>query len=484
LGKPMLEALPELPDQDYKKILDKVYLTGETFLGKEFPIMLARHDGAIPELRHFNFTNQPIYDEDERINGIFTFGYEVTDEIVGRKILAEITAERMAMLEAIPQCAWTAAVNGDITYVNKFFYDYTGLAESETLIWGWTKVVAPNQVEQMYKRYKRLIYAGKDFELEFLMKRNRDEAYRWHLLRALAIRDQFGTIISWVGTSTDINDQKLFSEVLENQVAERTKSLKIANEELGHSNKNLEQFAYIASHDLQEPLRKIKIFSSMFNDQFPDMPEKAKELVNKINSSTERMTALIKDVLNFSKLTLSEFIFEKVDLDAILKDTINEFDLLILQKNATVTFDNLPAIEAIPLQMKQLFYNLLSNALKFSYPGRDPAIHIAWKIVTPENVKENPKLNDDLSYGEVIFKDNGIGFDQQFAEKIFRIFQRLHSRQKYVGTGIGLALCQSIAINHGGEIYAEAKENEGAAFHILLPVSQSRPAANQALETI
>ncbi|MCW3094129.1 MAG: chemotaxis protein CheR, partial [Ferruginibacter sp.] len=202
LGKPMLEALPELPAQDYKKILDKVYLTGETFLGKEFPILLSRHEGAVPELRHFNFTNQPIYDEDERINGIFTFGYEVTDEIVGRKILAEITAERMAMLEAIPQCAWTAAVNGDITYVNKFFYDYTGLVESETLIWGWTKVVATNQVEQMYKRYKTLIYAGKDFELEFLLKRNRDDAYRWHLLRALAIRDQFGTIISWVGTST------------------------------------------------------------------------------------------------------------------------------------------------------------------------------------------------------------------------------------------------------------------------------------------
>ncbi|MEO6546785.1 MAG: chemotaxis protein CheB [Ferruginibacter sp.] len=476
-GKPMLEALSELAAQDYKKILDDVYLTGKTFIGKEFPIWLARKEGAGLELRYFNFTNQPIYD-DGCITGIFIFGYEVTDEIIGRKILAGITAERISMLEAIPQCAWTASVNGDITYMNKFFYEYTGLIEEETLIWGWTKVVAPTQVEEMYKKYKKLVHAGKDFELELMMKRHVDGSYRWHLLRALAIQNTEGIITSWVGTSTDINDQKLFSEVLEKQVAERTKSLEIAVEELGHSNKNLEQFAYIASHDLQEPLRKIQIFSSMLNDRNLGMTENSKDLIKKIRASTERMTALINDVLNFSKLTSSALIFKAVNLNEVLKDMISDFDLLIADKNALVTFEPMPEIEAVPLQMKQLFYNLISNALKFSLKKRNPVIHISCKMMEDWEVKKNNKLNDDLLYCELICSDNGIGFDQQFAEKIFLIFQRLHERQSYVGTGIGLALCQSIAINHGGEIYAEAVENEGAAFHILLPLSQAKQALN------
>ena len=275
-----------------------------------------------------------MYDENEHIIGILIFGYEVTQEMQARKVLAEIAAERIAVLEAIPQCGWTAASNGDFTYVNKFFQDYTGINEAETLIAGWTKTIAPHQEEETHQAYQRLIQTGNDFELEFLMKKKQGGAYRWHLLRALAIRDYAGNILSWIGTSTDIHDQKLFSDVLEKQVEERTKSLKISNADLEHSNKNLEQFAYIASHDLQEPLRKIQVFSSMLNDHFAYIPDKAKDLINKINLSTQRMAVLIKDVLNFSKLTQSELTFSKTDLNEVLHDMLNEFDLLISQKKS------------------------------------------------------------------------------------------------------------------------------------------------------
>ncbi|MBC7889229.1 MAG: PAS domain-containing protein [Ferruginibacter sp.] len=475
LGKPLTETVPELKDQRYKKMLDKVYYTGEIFVNKEFPCMLARDENSVPELRYFNFTYQPMYDDKENIHGILVFGYEVTEEIRGRKLQAENAAERIAVLEAIPQCGWTAHENGGFNYVNKFFVDYTGMTEREIQLWDWIKVVHNDQADETLKKYKQLIQKRNDFDLEFLMKRNLDDSYRWHLLRALAIRDhQSGMIISWVGTITDIHDQTLFAEVLEKQVAERTKSLKISNAELEHSNKNLEQFAYIASHDLQEPLRKIQIFSSMLNDHFADIPEKAKELINKINSSSERMTVLIKDVLNFSKLTMSEFTLEKTDLNEILNAVVSEFDLLISQKNVVIHTDKLPVIEAVPLQMKQLFYNLVSNSIKFSAPGRNPVITISCRALPPVEVKKHAQLHPELAYCELILEDNGIGFDQQFAEKIFLIFQRLHSRHLYAGTGIGLALCNNIVINHQGAIYAEAIENKGAAFHILLPLQQSK----------
>ena len=270
--------------------------------------------------------------------------------------------------------------------------------------------------------------------------------------------------------------QKEFNEKLETLVEERTKSLKIANTQLEHSNKNLEQFAYIASHDLQEPLRKIQTFSSMLIDRFDaDIPAEGKILIKKINKSSERMSLLIKDVLNFSKMTLSENAFSKTDLTEILQNVLSDFDLLILQKNAIIHTEELPEIEAVPLLMNQLFNNLISNSLKFSGTDTQLVVTISNRMLSNEEVEKKQHLNQALSYCQLTFKDNGVGFDQQFARQIFLIFQRLSNRQQYMGTGIGLALCRTIVEKHNGEIYAEGKENEGAVFYVILPVKQPVP---------
>jgi len=268
-------------------------------------------------------------------------------------------------------------------------------------------------------------------------------------------------------------DLKTFAEELEKQVLDRTSSLNEANTDLLYSNKNLAQFAYIASHDLQEPLRKIRIFSTLLQEQYNnDLPETARELIGKIIASSGRMTTLIKELLDFSKILHGDAAFEKTNLDDMMGKVINDFDLLISEKNAVVTCEQLPVIEAVPLQINQLFYNLLGNALKFSKEGSAPVITITARTLTPEELEKYKGLNPKLTFCEISIKDNGIGFEQQYAEQIFLIFNRLHGRHEFTGTGIGLALCKTIAVNHHGEIRGISNTNEGALFQVVLPLMQ------------
>lgn len=261
---------------------------------------------------------------------------------------------------------------------------------------------------------------------------------------------------------TDLSEKKRTEETL------RKKNL-----ELEYLNKSLDQFASIASHDLQEPLRKIQTFTSLLLHRYNnDLPDGAKELIDKVQGSSKRMSLLIKDVLNFSRIVHLENMFVKTDLNNVLNNVLKDFDLLILEKKATVKREYLPVVEATPLQMNQLFYNLVGNALKFSKNGIPPVLTISSRMLLPEEIEKKTNLNRLLSYAEISFKDEGIGFEQQFAEQIFSIFERLNNQPQYSGTGIGLALCQKIAGQHQGGIHAEGQENNGATFYVQLPLTQ------------
>jgi len=377
-----------------------------------------------------------------------------------------------AVFESSPQIATMVSSDGTVNYFNQFFLDYSGLNITEAIERGWQSVIRP----EIYLKFKTLwaeaIHSGDDFYMRLMLKRN-DGIYRWHIARALAIRNNEGKITSWVGTATDIHDQKTFSEELEKQVSERTQSLKESNADLAHSNKNLEQFAFIASHDLQEPLRKIRIFSNMISTNFgKHLPNEAVKLIDKINTSAERMSGLIKAVLNFSKIDSAKDQFAAVNLNDILNQVLDDFDVLITDKNAKITKNISCTIQAVPLQMNQLFYNLISNSLKFTHLHLSPIISITSKIMTSEEIKSYPELNQKRSYCEIIFEDNGIGFEKKYELQIFQIFQRLHSHEQFPGTGIGLALCKKIALNHHGEIFAKSNGSTGATFHIILPQVQ------------
>lgn len=244
--------------------------------------------------------------------------------------------------------------------------------------------------------------------------------------------------------------------------------LQQVNVELERSNRELEQFAYVASHDLQEPLRKIQTFSELSekNIQYPDI---LRRYLQKINSSASRMSELIRAVLNYSRLSIAETELEEVNLNNILANIKTDLELLIEEKKAVIDGKELPVIRANPLQVHQLFLNLISNSLKFS--DRSPQINISAKIVAGGEVKKSMMPRLLSHYLELTFMDNGIGFEQQYAEQIFGIFQRLHSQSEYAGTGIGLSLCKKIMENHRGLIAVESTPGEGTCFYIYFPAT-------------
>jgi PAS domain S-box-containing protein len=249
-------------------------------------------------------------------------------------------------------------------------------------------------------------------------------------------------------------------------IMQANEKLKQVNSELEKSNRDLEQFAYVASHDLQEPLRKIKTFSEL-SERNVQHPEILKRYLQKIGSSATRMTDLIKAVLNYSRLSRPDEGPVSVDLNALIKHLITDLELYIEEKKAVVEAAPLPLVKGIPLQLSQLFLNLFTNALKFS--ERTPVITITASIINRKEPVPQPLQKEEKPYVKICFADNGIGFNQEYAEKIFSIFQRLHPLDKYTGTGIGLALCKKIVENHGGAISVESKLGDGTTFFIYLP---------------
>jgi len=262
-------------------------------------------------------------------------------------------------------------------------------------------------------------------------------------------------------------------------LADRTEIITYQNElerrltALNKSNRDLEQFAYVASHDLQEPLRKIIAFGERLVKKYKEqLGTEGQFFVDRMTGAAQRMHALIEDLLTYSRASRQPDAYVPVNINEVVKNVLEDLEVKVQEKKASVTIAELPTLEAQSVQMHQLFLNLIENALKFTKPGIRPEIAISVRKIVAYEASTLEQLNPNENYFEFIISDNGIGFETEYAERIFTIFQRLHGRAEYVGTGLGLAICRKIVESHHGFIEARAKPGEGAKFIFYLPVTQ------------
>lgn len=381
------------------------------------------------------------------------------------------------LTENLPLMMFTTNGGGNILYANKWLKDFFDLAEIDPGKLPWTSLVDLKDNNAVRREWDNAMEHHAPFTLQARLKTVKPgNESLWHLISVVPVKNEQNQVMSWNGFFVDIQAQKKVDETLQLNTELKAAQKQLLNSqakleekisELNKSNHDLEQFAYIASHDLQEPLRKIRTFTELLEMNIDD-PEKRAKYMAKIEKSSDRMSALIKDVLDYSRLTKAQSTFEEVDLGHVIDGIKIDMELLIEEKKARLIVNGLPTISGIRQQLVQLFYNLISNSLKFT--TESPQITITTRSLTGEEVRKYEGLSRLPSYVEISVKDNGIGFDPKYAGQIFTIFKRLNTRETYSGTGIGLALCKKIVENHHGHIYAESEPGNGAEFKVILPV--------------
>jgi PAS domain S-box-containing protein len=382
---------------------------------------------------------------------------DIDDQKKAREQLGQSERRFRGLAETIPQMVWATNPGGEVTYLNPRWSEYTGTPPGRSLGWGWVDAIHPQDREASVRLWKEALETHRPAEFEHRIRRGSDGSYRWHLVRGLPLLDDRGAVTQWIGTCTDIDDQRRQSELLERLVWEQTS-------ELRRSNFDLEQFAAVASHDLQEPLRKIQAFSDRLQVKCgPELGDQGKEYLERIVNAVARMRSLINDLLTFSRVTLKGRPFAKVDLQEVGREVVSDLEVAIQQGGGRVELGPMPTIQADPLQMRQLFQNLIGNGLKFHRPDAPPVVRVsAFEVF-------NKGEAQPIAY-ELRFADEGIGFEEIYLERIFQVFQRLHGRNEYDGTGMGLAICRKIVERHSGKITATSEPGKGSTFTITLPV--------------
>lgn len=505
-GLPLREAMPELltEGQPFLKVLDDVFTTGIPFISPASLVKIVQN-GVLND-NYYNISYTPLRNKAGEIYGILDIAIDVTAQIHVQQALEEKEATLRGAIEIADMGIWELDMKTGVTTYSerlKKLFEFT----KDYIDWEHLyNPIHENDRERLKEAVNRA--SVRDFggvlDEEYTIITQFTGRHRIVRAQAKMYFDKDGMPDKLIGSMRDVTEQRQTQWALEQLVQHRTEELEAAvaqlaaaNEELAagneeysainermenansllsRSNESLETFAYVASHDLQEPLRKIQQFSNLLMSRYADAIGDGSMYVERMQSAASRMSALINDLLDFSRVTTLKEVNESVSLNEIVTQVLSTLELPIQETNAQIHIGSLPRIIGNASQLSQLFQNLLSNALKFSSVDRSgqrvtPVITMGSEIITSADLPVSIKpLRIAALYHCISVTDNGIGFDEKYLERIFQLFQRLHGKNEFAGTGIGLAISEKVVHNHHGAITATSAPGQGATFRVYLPV--------------
>lgn len=484
IGKTVREASPELVAQGYETLLDRVYTTGEAFIGKEQPAKIAHGKASDDGVAYFNFVYQPTRNDRGEVDGILIHAVEVTEQVRAREKLKD-NQERLELAQKSGQIGtfeWIIATNQTIwTPELEALY---GLPPGgfEGKYENWVQRVHPADLAAAEENLQTAVRGGPPYDIEFRTIWP-DNTIHWLQAKGTVDYNEQGQPWRVIGVNIDITERKeaeqrlseLYQSLqdlnatLESQVAQRTEALNQTNLELQRSNNELQEFAYVASHDLQEPLRKIQAFGNLLEEEYGEVVGEGKMYIERMRSAAARMRVLIDDLLAFSRVTTKAQPFVPVDLNAVAQQVVDDLGPRLESTHGTIELGALPTINADPQQMYQMLQNLLGNAVKFHKPDLPPLVKVSAELLPASTEPEVPE-DETVARYLLRIEDNGIGFDEKYTDRIFTVFQRLHGKERYEGTGIGLAVVRKIVERHNGTIIAQSSPGQGATFLVTLPL--------------
>jgi PAS domain S-box-containing protein len=435
------------------------------------------------EETYFTFSYSPVLDESGKVGGLFCACIETTEKVLAaRKIQESERNLRNTILQSPVAMCILKGSSFIVEIANDRIYEIWGRGAEVMLRRPIFESLPEARHQGLEELLQQVITTGETFvasERPVILPRGGKTETVYLNFVYEPFREGDGTISGVLAVATDVTDQVLARRQIEEVVVQRTRELAQANEalvknnqDLKHLNTNLEEFAYAATHDMKEPVRKIHFFSDRLKGELHDkLNDNQRRLFERLEDASRRMGTLIDDLLAYSQATRGVAKMEEIDLDQKVQRVLEDLDLEVQQKGARITIDHLPTVKGNKRQMQQLLQNLLSNALKYTKPGVAPQVHIACQKVRAGEAKAGLPVDGDTPYYLLEVRDNGIGFEPAEAERIFNVFTRLHGNAEYKGTGIGLSIVRKVVENHNGFVWAESTPGEGAAFKVLLPAS-------------
>ena len=384
--------------------------------------------------------------------------------------LQESEEQYKTLTNSLPLIIFSMDKKGDVIYSNEWLTQYTGLTTTQLNENKWKDVVHKKDYDSFVLLLnEKITSTASNIKLQCRLKNIESQQYLWHLISLSPLNDEKGITLYWIGFMVDINTQKVFEETLKDnrelketqlQLKQNEQNLQVIIMELNRSNRELQEFAYVASHDLQEPVRKIIYYSDYLLVKNKDkLDNDSQAYLSIMINASHRMRNLIRDLLSYSEINQQSG-FTEIDLNELMQEALQDLELSIRSREAIVECSQLPVIEGNVMLMRQLFTNIIANSIKYSKAD------IRLQLSITHQCFDNRI--------EISFRDNGVGFDEIYVNKIFSLFQRLHSREKYEGTGLGLAICRKIVEVHGGSLVATSQIGEGATFIATLPIKQGK----------